>query len=684
MRNLKKVIITQKIMLTKKINELRRQIADNKSPFMDDLERIEADLNRMSQFYFNGNSDPELENIYEALKRRIAKLETNVNLYGLSKGNPFFQRMVADTRGNYTFDLDDLRNRLEDFVVDLTMLELETDEAVKASKRKEIFANHHEYRKSFFAKLFLAPALTKEQAETIEETVLSSSIDSVDARILVSVLFLSCLSIFDSCKADILYNVYAKSDNEMLKQSAIVSYLLCLLFSDDNYDVCRNPVPEALITSVQRQFIYTLDTPRLDRIMEQEIMPDVIKNSEFDFKNNKIIRREKDNLEDILHPNKDEEAMERMEAAMNKMKRMQEQGNDLFFSGFRHAKHHPFFNTVLNWFCPFYIDHPQLPTFNNEDDLTIATKMVKRTPFCESDKYSFVISMHSAISTIPDNIRSMILQGDAQLDVIGADIERDEAYMRRIYMQDIFRFFKLNPLAKNLRNPLDPTANCMFIMCFLNKDEKYDKVAISVCKTLRKHGQEASLIYLIRNWKPMTTEGRIFNAFSLMQLYEMTLKYDDLSEAVDLFHDVLRKDEHNMQALFGLTKAYFMEIQHYKVLFDVVFKKKILKCLLALHFKNEEDVSVLHNLVRAYIMFKDWDNALKYSHELVEKGKAEPFVFVFLGGHSLSEGKIKQGVRYFKQASGKSVRNIFTQAIDMGFDISELEQDLIENIIEKG
>ncbi|MCF0120753.1 MAG: hypothetical protein HUJ65_03860, partial [Oscillospiraceae bacterium] len=195
-------------LLTNKIEYIRKQIVDSHSPFLDELSGIEEDFGRMAQFFEQGNIDPQMESIYAALQDRCDKLARNIRYYGLSHGNPFYQRVINGMNGDYTLDLEELLARLEDFSIDLSMLELEPDEAVRAAKRREIFARHHAYRTGMFAKVLLINSLSKDNAEALQRIMLSSSIDIIDARLLLAALMLSCMNVFDRRKADVLYNIY--------------------------------------------------------------------------------------------------------------------------------------------------------------------------------------------------------------------------------------------------------------------------------------------------------------------------------------------------------------------------------------------------------------------------------------------------------------------------------------------
>ena len=655
----------------------------------DEVTQIEEDFQRMVDFFASGNYDPDKDKVYAKLCERADRLLDQVEMFGLRLSNPFFMQLDRDVKGNYTLDLEEMSNRLEDFAVDLTMLDLETDPNQLREKRRDIFSRHHNYRKQMFAQIALSPKFCDEDREAFESLILSSSIDTVDAQLMVTAIMLSCANQFDPQKAELLYNVYKKAEDDHLSQRALVSYLLSLSHNSiGDFDLNAHPLDPTLLSQIQRQVLYTIDSPRVEQIMQHDIMPDIIKNSEFDFQNNRIIQRKKDKLDDILNPHKDEEMIEKMEETMKKMKQLQEQGSDLFFGGFRHVKRHPFFNDLINWFCPFYFDHPQLPVIHNEDDKHIIKNLLSRTPFCDSDKYSFFISMNQAISTIPDNIKEMLKRGDAQLDIVGGgDVIHNAAFIRRTYLQDLFRFYKISDKATRVNNVIEHPQISHYIT---SGNPAYDETAISTLKTLRKFNLDGWTTRILQLWTPSAAEGKIFKAFQLISCESETSDAFDTIEpyvstnysslACEVFEEILAEDPHNIQALYGYTKVAFGDRLLTKDWMP--HAESALKALLALYFKNESDKNVLLTLIKAFIMAGDNEKAEKYSREAMEKQVAEPFVFVFMALISYEQKDIKTALQLFKQ-SGLELKDIIAIARVISIDLTPAENELLCMILKK-
>lgn len=80
--------------------------------------------------------------------------------------------------------------------------------------------------------------------------------------------------------------------------------------------------------------------------------------------------------------------------------------------------------------------------------------MVEKGPFCNSDKYSFVFAFQQVINQIPQNMREMLERGEATVNELAIEELESPAYIRRTYLQDLYRFFRLFPMRATFVNPL--------------------------------------------------------------------------------------------------------------------------------------------------------------------------------------------------------------------------------------
>ena len=216
------------------------------------------------------------------------------------------------------------------------------------------------------------------------------------------------------------------------------------------------------------QYIYCLNEEKDSRTIQQEIMPDLLKNSS-KMMSQEMGYSEEDRLEEVLHPELSEERMEHLESSMRRMMDMQKEGVDVFFHGFSQIKRYPFFYDISNWLVPFYKHHPDIQQFiSQQDNVKFLDKVFATNSFCNSDKYSFVIAVQEVMGRLPQQVRDMLQRGEYSAEELQQHVDRSAAYERRLYLMDINRFFRLFPHRAELFNPFDTThdemGGCGFFM----------------------------------------------------------------------------------------------------------------------------------------------------------------------------------------------------------------------------
>ena len=233
------------------------------------------------------------------------------------------------------------------------------------------------------------------------EMMVSPTIDSNDQQLILAAVMLSLTNQFDMAKFRMLIQVYQQSQDEAVKQRALVGWVLATVNAYKNVYPEQRELIEQLtaseevcqeLTELQIQFIYCLDEQNASNTFNKEIMPDLMNNS-FKMTPKGIEEIEEDRVEEVLHPEVSEERMERMEASIRRMMDMEKEGADIFFRSFAQIKRYPFFYDVSNWLVPFFMNHPDIARYvDNEHTRSMLKKVLISKTFCNSDKYSFVIA----------------------------------------------------------------------------------------------------------------------------------------------------------------------------------------------------------------------------------------------------------------------------------------------------
>jgi tetratricopeptide (TPR) repeat protein len=218
-----------------------------------------------------------------------------------------------------------------------------------------------------------------------------------------------------------------------------------------------------LLETIQIQLLRAKDTDRINKRLNEEILPEVQKATP------KIM--EKLDLDNLTSDNPlNEENPEWSEVfedtpglydKIEEISKMQLEGADVFMSAFSMLKGFPFFNNIINWFVPFHKENPDVEeVLKNEtfDTKEFVSNLEESVFMCDSDKYSFCFN----IGMIPSSQKSMITGMFEQELKALAELKKEDNIVNRKsvqkaditrYIQDLYRFFKLYPKRSNFYNP---------------------------------------------------------------------------------------------------------------------------------------------------------------------------------------------------------------------------------------
>lgn len=478
--------------------------------YADEVDRIAEDYRRMVDYISLGYDDPERDNVYLGLLQRLYRTVGNMCMACLISVCPPFaeasRRAAYCPKGN-----EEIRSMLENYVTDVALLGLENEET-RRTKARAVYSRHNEAMQALFARIMISPQWNDNDAAFMEDILLSPVVDTVDARLIVSAVMLAAMNCFDPRKFSVMMNVYLKSHDEHLRQRALVGWVFALTGFPGDADLgfvlfpgCDGMVREACadertareIADLQKQIAFCMDAEKDHDRIQKDIMPTLLKNNNFSVTRFGITEKEEDPMQDVFDPGASEHAMEDMEASFRKMMDMQKAGSDIYFGGFSQMKRFTFFSSIANWFCPFFTEHADISyTADKLDNSRFMQFLLDNGPFCDSDKYSFVLAMASIIDKLPDSMREMLGSGDAIGHAVSDMDKSSPAYIRRMYLQDLFRFFRLFPqrdcLAKAFSSPSHVfVAGAMFrheglnrhmaeLASFMLKRKDYDSLSVLV------------------------------------------------------------------------------------------------------------------------------------------------------------------------------------------------------------
>lgn len=619
------------------------------------LDEIKSDYALMLDYMRKGYHDPQQEKIYGELLNRIFVLVQDVELH--EKINSVATYREAYHRVMHIhFSQDSIHKALEGYVAEMAMTSLDPENKRK-DKMLEIQNKHYHQMSLLFDAILVSEQWHEGDMEFYVQLILSPTIDSVDAQLLLSAIILACINIFDIRKWEALARILKGAKDERLRQRALVGWILSMKGSSDLFPHQQELVDDLTkdeglcreLLELQEQYFYCISTDRDSQKIQDDIMPNLMKGNHLNITRFGITEKEDDPMDDILHPKDEDETAEDVEKSIQQISDMEKQGSDIYFGGFSQMKRFPFFYMLSNWFVPFYLGHPALePIREKLGENKFLQVLFDDGPFCDSDKYSFALAMGSVIDKIPDNVKEMLNSGEAVMGPMSTNLNRgSKTFIRRSYLQDLYRFFRLYPYKKDFNNPFENFSlinggpGFFFITPFL-LHTPLKKYVLSLARFLEKQGYpgvERILLNAYSNSSEGTTEPYIVlrgcNALHL----------GDYPQACEHFGKALSMNPDDLSALKGMAKACLMANRMDEA-------EKVYQKLVAV-FPNKQIYQI--NLCIAWISNGKYEEAINELYKLDLEHPDDRNVHRVLAWALLCQGKVEQADReYHKLLDMKS------------------------------
>lgn len=612
------------------------------------LYAIQADLQLMSDYWKRGFKDPQLPNLYDTLLRRLYVLYTDVALAYQMKHSTYLTDVNARlSLTTHDWSVQVLKEALEEYVAEGAMLALEPPHT-QAEKKKALHQRHHQLIADWFDRLWLSGSWTEGQAAAMEEILLSPTIDTNDQQVLVSAIMLAALNHFDIAKFKVLLAVYRNATDMAVRQRALVGWVLSLnedifpsLYGEEKKMLDELLEDKAVcqeLVQLQHQIILCINAEKDNRTIQQEIMPDLIQNSNFRVTRNGIEEIEESSLDDILHPDEEERRMEQVEESFQRMQQMQKQGSDIYFGGFSQMKRFSFFQEICNWFVPFYIDHPGIAEmaeqFKNNKFLQ---SLINVGPFCHSDKYSFILAFNQVLNHIPKNLWEMLERGEASVSELTPEESNSAAYIRRTYLQDLYRFFRIYPYRKEFTSPFEPFRYLFLAKTVFSRthiEAYFNDMAAFLIK--QKRTNEAALV--LENCGEARWDFRHYMMCGYL-LQHNRYDFGKDKDARFCYQKAVELEPENEKALQGYARALFDQMAYQEAL--EVYDK-----LLAI---NAGKKSYLLNRAVCLTKLRRYDDALKDLYRLNFESSDDVNVNRVLAWTLTCDGKYEQAGKIYDQ-----------------------------------
>lgn len=442
---------------------LKKHIPHGGQQYAELLLQAEGDYGRMLDFYAQGYPDEQRVHIFTMLCSRLSAIIHGISLqYQKNKSQTFIQAMR--TVAGRKLEAAEVKDCLEDFVANAAMLSLETEPARREEQRRALYTRHYDDMDIFFNEILLSEGWCESDASDFAQLLTSPTIDVKDQQTLVGAITLAALQVPDFYKFACLARVFEHASDEDIRQRAFVGWAFAAsALKAGNYagdmslldQLCDNPQVRNDLFELAVQAFYCCSAEKDSEHIQKSVMPGIIENGNLQASRFGMIEeKEEDEMEQILHPDADDKRMEAMEQAMKQIENMQRQGRDIYFGGFSQMKRFPFFYKISAWFLPFDANHPALFDSGNDELKSMLLQQLRHMPFCEGDKFSFALALGTVLARLPENLKDLMRNGGNLADGMNAEVE-GPAYIRRRYLQDLYRFYRLYPTNSELLNPFE-------------------------------------------------------------------------------------------------------------------------------------------------------------------------------------------------------------------------------------
>ena len=637
------------------------------------FDAIATDYELMMNYMLTGMNDPSRAELYAQLVLRTYKLLGNIEM-GLRLQHDA-DALSLFGGGVKPLDARDIREKLEAYVSEMALLSLDSQEQQDV-KSRDIASRHQQFLSETFINIVGSAQWSHELATDLLALILSPTIDSIDAQLLVSAVMMGALFVTDVEKVLTLMCIYEQAQSEKLRQRALVGWAFCL---DKDALTSLQPIQNKLadmllrqqvrddLLELQMQIVYCQNAERDEERIRKEVMPTLMSNQSYEITKFGIKEKDDDSLEDILNPDNEERKMEELESGIQKIIDMQRQGADIYFGGFSKMKRFGFFYTFANWFMPFYAEHPQLQHLSADFlNSTYMKAMFEQGPFCDSDKYSFVLGLSSVFDQLPENIREMLKNGEATLGIVGTDTKQKmtPAYYRRLYLQDLYRFFKINNYQRAFYNPFEEREGHMLLANEIYRSALHDQ-ALRMVRFLyqRQMYKEAKALLMpyydgsnvgdislrallaMKQGEYVIAEGLYQKAYEkepsnehLLKGYAMSAFYSgDFDDAAQLFEQLLESQPDSRKYKLNLAISY---INNGKV-------DEGVKLLYELNYKFSADVNIKRALAWGFLYTGQLEKAVKLYAEIIADESASAVDYLNAGYSSWFDKRIEDAAQRF-------------------------------------
>jgi len=421
-----------------------------------ELEGVQTAYGYMLQYMQQGMNDPERETLYHSLLTQAYHLADLLHLSLLENQSSKYYFTLRKQLKDHPFSLSKILANLESFPDSLSLFELLQDE----EKLQQDLKVHEEALGQLFKQTWVNSRWSTSERDAAYKFLSSELITANDLSLFVSAVTMSLMTCFDEGKMLWLIEAFYHKDNNV-KVRAWVGFLLVTHLQSERIALYpgiqarlsliqeEQPSFDSNLNAVYIQLLRSQDTERINKTMNEEIVPEVMKN----IQNRKQKPLEESDVE--MNPEWIFDLDPKLNNKMRKLGELQQEGGDINMGMFSMMKRFPFFEHIQNWFYPYEPNHTEVKKAMSdtpEKEKKVGLLLMQLGMLCDSDCYSTVFMMKQMSEEqrqmvfhhlLPEELRELTEEAASERY---ADYAQSPALICKYYIQDLYRFFKLYPL----------------------------------------------------------------------------------------------------------------------------------------------------------------------------------------------------------------------------------------------